>query len=263
MSIVDFHVHAFPDALAARATARVERAAGIRSALDGTIAALLSSMDAAGIERSVILSIATHPSQFAPILEWSQAIRSPRIVPFLSVHPADPRAAEKVRLAASMGFKGFKLHPYYQEFSLDEERMFPIYEAMQQAGLICVSHTGFDTSHPYIRVADPGRILKVIERFPNLTFVATHLGAWKDWELVAELLPKAGLWTDISYTLPFLSPERARALLSVFPADRLLFGSDSPWADQSESIRQLRGLGLESKLEEAILGGNAERLLGR
>jgi hypothetical protein len=162
-----------------------------------------------------------------------------------------------------MGFKGFKFQPYYQEFSLDEERMFPIYEAMQKTGLICVSHTGFDTSHPYTRVADPPRILRVLERFPSLTFVATHLGAWKDWDLVAELLPKARLWTDISYTLPFLSPERVRALLSVFPADRLLFGSDSPWADQSESIRQLSGLGLEAKLEEAILGGNAERLLGR
>lgn len=261
--MVDFHVHAFPDSLAPRATARVERAAGVRAALDGTIAALLSSMDAAGIETSVVLSIATKPSQFEPILEWSRAIRSRRIVPFLSVHPDDPRAVEKVRLAAAEGFAGFKFQPYYQEFSLDEERMFPIYEAMEEAGLICVSHTGFDTSHAYERKADPARILRVIERFPRLTFVTTHLGAWKDWELVAELLPKAGLWTDVSYALPFMSPERARALLSVFPADRLLFGSDSPWADQSQSIRQLRGLGLEAALEEAILGGNARRLLGR
>ncbi len=263
MTIVDFHVHAFPDALAGRATAGVERAAGVQACLDGTIAALLSSMDAAGIETSVILSIATKPSQFPPILEWSRAIRSRRIVPFLSVHPADPRAVERIRLAASEGFKGFKFQPYYQEFSLDEERMFPIYEAIEETGLICVSHTGFDTSHAHERKADPARILRIIERFPSLTLVCTHLGAWQDWELVAELLPKAGLWTDISYTLPFLSPERARSLLSVFPADRLLFGSDSPWADQSQSIRQLQGLGLDAKLEEAILGGNAERLLGR
>jgi predicted TIM-barrel fold metal-dependent hydrolase len=263
MSTIDFHVHAFPDALAERATARVERAAGIRSALDGTIGAVVSSMEAAGIERSVILSIATSPSQFDPILEWSRTIRSPRIVPFLSVHPADPRAAHKVRLAASMGFKGFKFHPYYQKFSLDEERMFPVYEAMQETGLILVSHTGFDTAHPYTRIADPPRILRVLERFPSLTFVATHLGAWQDWDLVAQLLPKAGLWTDISYSLPFLPAEKARALIAAFPADRLLFGSDSPWADQAESIRQLRGLGLEARLEEAILGGNAEKLLDR
>jgi hypothetical protein len=263
MSIVDFHVHAFPDSLAERATARVERAAGVRSFQNGTIASLLASMDKAGIGRSVILSIATRPSQFEPILEWSQTIRSPRIVPFLSVHPADPQAAEKIQLAASMGFKGFKFQPYYQEFSLDEERMFPIYEAMQETGLICVSHTGFDTSHPYVRVADPPRILRVLERFPGLTFVATHLGAWQDWDLVAELLPKARLWTDISYTLPFLPAERARSLITAFPTDRLLFGSDSPWADQAESIRMLRGLGLGPTLEKAILGGNAEKLLDR
>jgi predicted TIM-barrel fold metal-dependent hydrolase len=262
MSTVDFHVHAFPDSLADRATARVEQAAGVRARRAGTITSLLAAMDEAGIETSVVLSIATRPSQFEPILKWSQAIRCPRIVPFLSVHPADPQAAERVRLAASMGFKGFKFQPYYQEFSLDEERMFPIYEALQEAGLICVSHTGFDTAHPFERVADPPRILTVLERFPDLTFVATHLGAWQDWDLVAELLPKARLWTDISYTLPFLPAEKARSLIAAFPADRLLFGSDWPWADQSAAIRSLGELGLDPLLEEAILGGNARKLLG-
>ena len=208
-----------------------------------------------------MLSVATRPSQFPDILQWSRGIRSERIVPFLSVHPADPQAAARIRIGAAEGFRGFKFQPYDQDFFLDEERMFPLYEALQETGLVCMSHTGFDLSHPFDRRADPPRIVNVRARFPGLRFVATHLGAWKDWDLVARLLPPAGVWTDLSYSLPFLGPEPARALIARFPADRLLFGSDSPWAGQSESLGWLRDLGLDPGLESAILGGNAEKLL--
>lgn len=259
--IVDFHAHAFPDSLAARATQRVMRDAGMAPALDGTIAALLASMDSAGIAQSVVLSVATKPSQFRRILEWSLRIRSERIVPFLSVHPAEPSAVDAIRAAKAEGFLGFKFQPYDQDFFLDEQRMFPLYEALQETGLLCMCHTGFDLSHPFVRRADPPRIVAVLRRFPGLRFVATHLGAWKDWDLVAELLPGAPLWTDISYALPFLPPETARSLLSAFPADRLLFGSDSPWAHQAASIGALRELGLQAPLEQAILGENAAKLL--
>ena len=47
------------------------------------------------------------------------------------------------------------------------------------------------------------------ERFPRLAFVATHLGAWKDWDLVAQHLPGARLWIDTAYSLEFL-PRRKR-----------------------------------------------------
>jgi hypothetical protein len=260
--VIDFHVHAFPDFLAQKATARVRQDAGKEPAFDGTIAALLASMDAAGIEKSVVLSVATRPSQFPAILEWSRGIRGSRIEPFLSVHPDDPQAAGRVRIAAAEGFRGFKFQPYDQDFHLDEERMFPVYEALQETGLLCMAHTGFDLAHPFERRADPPRIATVLARFPGLRFVATHLGSWRDWDLVARLLPGSGAWTDISYSLPFMTAAEARALVALFPPDRLLFGSDSPWADQAESLRQLRDLGLASDLEAAILGGNARLLLG-
>lgn len=259
--IIDFHVHAFPDFLAGRATARVRAEAGREPALDGTIASLLASMDTAGIERSVVLSVATRPSQFPAILEWARSIRGSRIEPFLSVHPADPQAAQRVRIGAAEGFRGFKFQPYDQQFFLDDEGMFPVYEALADTGLLCMSHTGFDLSHPFERRADPPRIAAVLARFPGLRFVATHLGSWRDWELVARLLPRSGAWTDISYSLPFMTPAEARALMALFPADRLLFGSDSPWAGQAESLRWLRDLGLEPGLERAILSENAGMLL--
>ena len=103
--------------------------------------------------------------------------------------------------------------------------------------------------------------MNVLSRFPALKLVATHLGGWKDWDLAVSLLPSTPAWYDISFCLEMLPPEEARGLIGKFPRERLLYGSDSPWADQADSLGLLRGLGLEPELEEAIEGGNARRLL--
>jgi predicted TIM-barrel fold metal-dependent hydrolase len=261
MPAVDFHVHAFTDELAPRAISRIEGLSRITSVLDGKLDSLMASMDAAGIEQSVILSIATKPAQFSSILAWSRNIASKRIIPFLSVSPADPQARDNVRLAAEEGFRGLKFHPYYQDFDLDDEAMDPVYAAMEERGLICVSHTGFDHAFPFVRRADPARVLRVLKRFPRLAFVATHLGAWRDWELAEAQLPGANLWIDTSYSLEFMPREDARRLILCFPPDRVLFGSDSPWADQGRSLALLKSLSLDTSREEAILSGNARALL--
>jgi hypothetical protein len=260
--IVDFHVHAFPDELAEKAVSRIQERAGITPALDGRISSLLASMDAAGIRRSVLLSIATRPQQFDSILSWSRDVAGDRLVPMLSVHPSDPAAPERIRAAADEGFRGFKVHPYYQDCDLDDPAADPVYRALEETGLICVAHCGFDTAFPPVRRAEPQRIVRVLERFPRLKFVATHLGAWKDWELVARHLAGADLWVDTSYSVEFMPRAAARDLILLFAADRVLFGSDSPWADQARSMASIRDLGLGPEREEAVLSANAEKLLG-
>ena len=240
---------------------RIEGLSGIASVLSGNLDSLMASMDVAGIEQSVILSIATRPAHFSSIRAWSRTIASKRIIPFLSVSPADPQSRENVRIAAEEGFRGLKFHPYYQDFDLDDAAMDPVYAEMEEQGLICVCHTGFDHAFPFVRRADPARVLHVIKGFPRLAFVATHLGAWKDWERAEKELPGANLWIDTSYSLEFMSRDDARRLILCFPPDRVLFGSDSPWADQGRSLALLKGLSLGASREEAILSGNARALL--
>jgi len=262
MDIIDFHTHAFPDALAARAMPALEAAGDIKGKLDGTVSALLKSMDAAGIAASVVASIATRPEQFAAILRWSAAIASDRIIPFPSVHPASPEAPAQVRTVAAEGFRGVKLHPYYQEFDLDEERLDPLYEAANETGLLILMHTGFDLAYERIRRADPARFARVMERHPGLRLVASHMGAWEDWDEVRRVFLGRQWLTDISFATQFMAREEARALIHAHPATSLIFGSDSPWADQGEAVAALRALELDPELEGLILSGNARRLLG-
>ena len=262
-TIIDFHAHAFPDALAERAIAHLEHTGGVKASLDGRIASLLSSMDGAGIDTSVICSIATKPDQFAPILSWSKAIASPRIVPLPSIHPSASDPVGQARQVAEAGFLGVKLHPYYQGFDVDEERLFPLYRALDELGLILVCHTGFDFAFPRDRKADPVRIRRVIDRLPSLLFITTHLGAWDDWDEVERHLLGLPVYMDISLSIELLGRERARELLSAHPADRILFGTDSPWAGQSETLQLVRSLDLDPERQERLLHTNAETLLRR
>ncbi len=260
--IVDFHAHAFPDALAPRAISQLEHGGGVKAFLDGRITSLLASMDVAGIATSVICSIATKPDQFEPILRWSKEIASERIVPLASIHPKARDPVGQARQVAEAGLRGIKLHPYYQDFLLDDPALLPLLRALDELGLLVVCHTGFDFAFTRDRKADPVRILRVVDRVPTLKFIATHMGAWDDWDEVERHLLGKQVTMDISLSLDLLGPERARAMILAHPADRVIFGTDSPWGSQAETVRTLKALQLDEARERSILAGNARALLG-
>lgn len=259
--IIDFHTHAFPDSVAATAIPVLAKEGNVTAHTRGTVDSLLASMDRAGIKSSVVCSIATRPAQFEPILAWSRAIQSPRLVSLPSIHPDDTDPAAKVFMIKDQNFPGIKMHPYYQNFVLDEERLTPLYEALSETGLMLVVHCGYDIAFPRIRRADPAQILTVKKRFPDLRLITTHFGGWDIWNEVEELLIGKEIFMEISFALTHLFPEQALRMLNNHPADYLLFGSDSPWDDQLEAIERLKKTNLNPKRLDHILGKNAVRLL--
>jgi predicted TIM-barrel fold metal-dependent hydrolase len=261
--IIDFHTHAFPDALASRAMKTLlAEAPGVRAYLDGTVADLLRSMDKTGIEKGVVCCIATKPEQFEPILRWCAAIRSERLIPFPSVHPADPASIDGIRRIRAEGFHGIKLHPFYQDFFADEDRMFPFYEETVRQNLLLVMHTGYDIAFPRIRRADPQKVLGIVETFPDLKLVTTHLGAWQQWDEVRRHLVGRRIYMEMSFALEELGPTQARELILGHPDGYMLFGTDSPWTDQAGTLTLLENLRLPEKKLKQILSENALGLLG-
>ncbi len=201
------------------------------------------------------------PEQFEPILNWATKFADERLIPFPSVHPAAPDCLRQIDRIKNAGFKGIKMHPYYQDFYLNEARLTPVYERISGHGLILLLHTGFDLAFPKIRRADPAQIVQVAESFPKLKLVASHLGAWRLWDEVRDILCGREIYMDISFALDFLPPAQARNIIISHPADFLLFGSDSPWTGQRATLDLLSRLDLKTELQNKILGGNASRLL--
>ena len=259
--IIDFHTHAFPDAVAEKAIPRLEKVGNITAHTMGTVDALLASMDNAGIEKSLICSIATRPEQFEAILDWSCAIRSQRIIPLPSIHPDDPDCVKHIQRVKEEGFIGIKMHPYYQEYLLADERLNDFYAALSENELLLVAHCGFDIGFPRTRCADPAQIAQLLSNFPKLRFIATHFGGWKLWDEVEEQLIGREIFMEVSFALKYLEKEQVKRMIRNHPADYLLFGSDSPWDDQKECLRQLEQLSLGSDLFTKITETNALQLL--
>lgn len=259
---IDFHTHAFPDQIAATAISALEKKGNVIAYLNGTVTDLLGSMDKAEIEQSVVCSIATRPEQFQPILDWSESIRSERIIPLPSIHPADPDRFDQLQQIKDQGFIGLKMHPYYQDFVLDDEELMEFYGKIKELGLLLVMHTGYDIGYPRIKRADPERILNLLQLVPGLRLITTHLGGWDEWEDVRKLLTGLPIYMEISFALDFLDQIRLRDLIVNHPPEYILFGTDSPWADQATTLKMLAKLGLPDDLFDRIVRENAKALLG-
>jgi uncharacterized protein len=263
MSAIDIHTHAFPDDLAKRAIASLEEGCPWKAVANGTIKALLKSMDAADIDLSVICAIATKPQQVEGILEWCREIRSDRIEPFPSVHPDTPQAAQWVRKFAQEGFLGIKLHPMYQDFAADSERAGPIYEAARECNLAVEVHCGRDIAFPATDDrASSIRMRQVIDRFPGLKLVCMHMGGWRTWEASLEHLAGTSVYLETSFSLDELGPDKAAQMIRRHGVDKVMFGTDWPWQSQKDALGQLKALDLTEEEMRKLTWSNATKLLG-
>ena len=109
--IIDFHTHAFADAIAPRAIASLSKASGgLTPSTDGTAAGLLRCMDECGVDHSVLLTIATKPKQQKTINDWAAQLNHGRISAFGSIHPDAPDALDELERIHALGLRGVKSH---------------------------------------------------------------------------------------------------------------------------------------------------------
>jgi Predicted metal-dependent hydrolase of the TIM-barrel fold len=260
--IIDFHVHGFPDELAVRAVPGLAEVGRIEARLDGTLTDIRASMKKAGVDKSVIQSIATKPSQTEKINDWCAEIQSDELIPFGSIHPDYNNWKSELERLMKLGIKGIKLHPDYQKFYVDDPKMYPFYDQATNMKFIILFHAGIDIGLKPPYHCTPERLLKVINSFPNGIFVAAHMGGYKYWDEVEELLVGKSVYLDTSMGIGKMSDSQAIRIINNHGPERIMFGTDSPWTDQTEEIAYIKGLGLGKAAEDAILGGNAERILG-
>lgn len=259
--IIDFHVHCFTDELATKAVPQLAKCANISARLDGTVSSIRESMKKSGVDKSVVLSIATKPSQTEKINTWAASIQDDSIIAFGSVHPENDNWRDELLRLKENGIKGIKLHPDYQKFFVDDKKIYPIYELAVEFGLIILFHAGVDIGLPKPYHATPERLRRVIDTFSEGKFVAAHMGGFLYWDEVEKYLVGTGIYFDTSYSLRFMDNKQTRRIIENHGYKKILFATDSPWGDQSEEVEKVRGFYFEPAIESAILGLNARELL--
>ena len=281
--VIDFHTHTFPEAIAARAVAQLSAASHTKAFTDGTEAGLCASMRGAGIDLSVILPVATNPRQVVRINDASMRINGRTgetgLLSFGCMHPDFEDWRQELRRVSEAGIRGIKLHPVYQDVDFDDPRTLRILSRCAELGLAVLVHAGLDVGFPGAVRVSPRMILHALREVGPMTLILAHMGGWRCWDEVLDLLPQSGAYIDTSFSLGSMTPngdghyrdeselqmlDEARfvALVRAFGAERVLFGTDSPWADQAEALRQIRCLPLTDAEQRLILHENAERLLG-
>ena len=263
MRYFDFHTHAFTDALAERAVSGLSETSGITPATDGTVAGLRRKMVENGIDRALLLPVATKPSQQTTINNWAAEIMGDGLYCCGTVHPDAEDAVREVERIKSLGLCGVKFHSEYQKFAPDEERMFPVYEKIAELGLIAVFHGGWDPYSEDIVRATPQSFAALAEAFPHLTIVAAHLGGLGMWDDVERYTAGKyeNLWFDVGVISRYIDDEQLLRIIRKQGADKVLFGSDCPWDDPANEIAMINRLPLTEKEKELIFHENAERLL--
>lgn len=261
--IIDFHVHAFPDALAAKALPLLSKCSGgVKPNYDATISGLESYLAKNNVDYAVVLNIATNPHQEKKVNDFAiSLLEKKNIIPFGSVHPDSPNALSELERLAKAGIRGIKLHPDYQHFFVDDEKMFPIYKKIAELGFITVFHAGVDIGYPKPIHCTPERLLRVLDLFDDAPVVAAHFGGWLLWDSVLEDLCGTKVYLDTAFSSGKMPPDYAKELIKAHGADKVLLGSDMPWSDTLDEVRFVQSLDLSAEDEEKILSNNAKRLL--
>lgn len=261
--ILDIHTHCFPDELADRATGQLTYGGKIPIYGNGTCKALIEKMNIASIDMSVVMPVATKPSQVRTINNWVISIHNkyPRLLSFGSLFPYQDDWSMELSRLKDNGIKGIKLHPDYQKFFVDDERLFSDYEKIADSGLIVLIHAGVDIGLPDPIHCTPPRLARVLDKVPGLRLIAAHMGGYRCWDDVEEYLIGRDIYLDTSYSLADMGSEKMASTISAHGPEKVLFGTDYPWTDTAAEVKGIRSLPLSSEIIDMVLGGNAKKLL--
>lgn len=259
--VIDVHAHIFPEKIARKATDNIGHFYGCSMAADGTVDNLLRWGDQYGVDRFVVHSVATKAEQVDSIntfIAGQVQLHPDRLIGFAALHPDSDHISQQVEEAIQMGLTGVKLHPDFQQFHIDDEKAFPIYEAIEGRMPLLV-HTG-DSRTEYSK---PWRLAKMIDRFPKLDVIAAHFGGYSEWENGALSLALKNVYVDTSSSQFILTPHQVRELIDIFGADHVLFGTDYPMWNPQDELEKLQLVPMTGEEQEMILHGNMERLLAK
>ena len=280
--VFDFHTHTFPDAIAAAAISKLQAASHTRPFTNGTMDALRASMASAAIDRALVLPVATSARQVTRINDTAIAINDDAaqtgVYSLGCMHPDfDDWQTELSRLARA-GVRGIKLHPIYQGVDFDDPRYLRILSRAAELDLFVIIHAGLDVGFPGVVHGSPRMVLRALEEVGPFKLILAHMGGWRCWDEVLNLLPGTGAYIDTSFSLGSMTPngdgyykkpedlallDEARfiRLIRAFGADRVLFGTDCPWSDQGAEFARFRALPLTKDEQEQILWKNAFALM--
>jgi aminocarboxymuconate-semialdehyde decarboxylase len=216
-----------------------------------------------------------------------------RFVPLASVPLQDPPAAAlELERAAQLGLRGVEIPPNVGGQGLDEPQFEVFWEAAEALHMVVCIHpfeaapsgmlARYNLGNLVGNLYDTGLAAAlliyggVLERHPALRVVLYHgggafpsllgrldMGYRNNPECQAAIpRPPSTYVNQFAFDIITFRPDMLRYLINTYGAERLVVGSDYPLpAGLAHPVAEVKALGLDAETEDAVLGGNASRLL--
>ncbi|MDQ5823519.1 MAG: amidohydrolase family protein [Chloroflexota bacterium] len=275
--IIDFHTHVFPDEVRANREELLERETWF-----GTLYAdpkhklasaedVVASMEAAGVDRTVVLGFPWRDGGLCRehnsyILDAVQRYPD-KLIGFAIVQPLAAGDAKELDRCLSGGLMGLgEVGPDSQRYDIEAKWVLAdSVEVLLHHDRPLLTHSSEPLGHDYAGkgTITPPRLLKLASNFPDLNIVLAHWGGG---------LPFYELMPEVRETLRNVYYDSAASTylynFDIFPiaaqlvgTERILWGTDFPLLSQAKFLKRVRSSGLSDEQLDAILGGNAARLL--
>jgi uncharacterized protein len=232
---------------------------------DGTrqdITGALHSMDALGIEMALACPfkpLSYNLDEANRGLAATIQAHADRLLGAARIDPWQPAALDILRRGfESLGLRALFLHPWEEHFRVDLEQLDPLMELASAFRYPVLVMSGY----PW--VSEALQVRKLALRWPGVPVVMTNGGqinisglGQADASLAMRSAPNIHIDTAGIYRQDFIE-ETAQE----FGAERILFGSGSPYFDQRYEIKRVQVARFPAQDRHAMQSGNALKLFG-
>jgi hypothetical protein len=226
----------------------------------GSAEGMLASMERIGIRTTCISAHMAIGSDY----HWgndqvAEAMRRypERFAGYVFINPNYPQdiEAEIARGMDQLGLWAVKIHPSINEYPPDGPAYQRVYAIMQERKGLVLSHT-FGKAE----ILD-----KLSATYPDVTFINAHIGGGYDGRQPASWVPlvreRPNVYVDIvASPVPYGGLAKLAAEVG---ADKILFGTDTPFCDTAHQIGKVTHARLSDEDKRKILGLNTQRLMER
>jgi predicted TIM-barrel fold metal-dependent hydrolase len=221
--IIDSHTHL------------IEPESQFSETMDGSVETLLRAMDGAGIDRAVTFVI--EPFDRNTFVADACRRFPDRLIGFASVDPNAVVDEDPVRALDQIldlyPFRGVKLHPRHQGFSMSDDRHLRLFGAIAERQLPvlidCISQPS------KVPLADnlPFEADRLMRQVPDLTLIMAHMGGHRVLDAYAVALQHPGVFLDLAWVLHLYRGSTVEqdvrfAVKQLAPKRQVIWGSDHP-----------------------------------
>jgi uncharacterized protein len=219
----------------------------------------IRAMDEAGVDRAAVMTLTDLPGLNPHGLELiaeACAAHPGRLYGFLRLNPAylEESKALLTRAVEQLGFKGLKLHPVS---TLQHPGGAATIELVRHAGDLGIPTLFHCGDEP---MTTPLSVAQTAAACPDSTIVLGHMGGYFHVDEAIDVAETYGNVVLETSAMPY--PDKIRTAVERIGTDRVVFGSDGPVSSPGLEHQKVVIAGLGQERADAVLGGNADRMLG-